>query len=300
MVPRFSLSARVLVAILGLAAPSLTAAEPPRVTALKDARVVLAPGRVLEKATIVVRKGVIVAVGPNVAIPPDAVVHDLSGRTVYPGLIDAHVTLSRLSGKRDAPADDDEAPAFGPRRTTTPAAPATGNVHPSSRLRAERRAVAEVVLKDEVKEQLRGLGFTTVNAVPDRGIFRGRSAVLSLGDGSVAKNVVLAREAQVVASDLEADGEDRYPNSKMGATAVIRQTILDARWLRDARPRARVRPTKSPDASKPAALGDVVQAGNRGDGDARRPRAAVLGVAREGAGPPRALRGRRGRVPPAA
>ena len=46
----------------------------PRVHALVGARVVTAPGRTLENATIVVRDGRIEAVGQQVAIPVDALV----------------------------------------------------------------------------------------------------------------------------------------------------------------------------------------------------------------------------------
>ena len=40
--------------------------------AITNARVVVAPGRVLERATVVIRDGRIVAVGPDVAVPFDA------------------------------------------------------------------------------------------------------------------------------------------------------------------------------------------------------------------------------------
>ena len=86
-----------------------SAAELPHVYALVNARVVTAPGKVLEKATVVVRGGLVEAVGVSgaVAVPADAQVIDLSGKTVSPGLIDPYVTQSRLSGARPATADDD-------------------------------------------------------------------------------------------------------------------------------------------------------------------------------------------------
>src|SRR5688572_13776286 len=64
----------------------------PAVHALVNAKVVVAPGKVIEKGTVVVRDGVIVAVGPagEVEAPADARVWDLAGKTVYPGLIEAY------------------------------------------------------------------------------------------------------------------------------------------------------------------------------------------------------------------
>jgi hypothetical protein len=61
--------------------------------ALVGARVVTAPGQVLDNATIVVRNGVITAVGAGAPAPAGARVWDLKGLTVYPGFIDAHADL---------------------------------------------------------------------------------------------------------------------------------------------------------------------------------------------------------------
>src|SRR6266540_2537978 len=63
-------------------------AEAPSALAIRNARVVTVSGPVLSKGTVVVRNGLIEAVGENVAIPADAWVIEGDGMTVYPGLID--------------------------------------------------------------------------------------------------------------------------------------------------------------------------------------------------------------------
>jgi hypothetical protein len=68
-------------------------AERPRIYALTNAKIVVAPGKTIEKGTIVLRDGLIEAVGENITIPPDAVQIDASGKTIYPGLIDIDVAL---------------------------------------------------------------------------------------------------------------------------------------------------------------------------------------------------------------
>src|ERR1035438_7444078 len=45
-------------------------------------------GPVIAKGTVVLRHGLIEAVGADVAVPPDAMVVEGEGLTVYPGLID--------------------------------------------------------------------------------------------------------------------------------------------------------------------------------------------------------------------
>jgi Tol biopolymer transport system component len=67
-------------------------ARPSGVVALTNARVITMDGsrRVLDRATIVVRENKIEAVGQGVAVPAGATVFDLQGKTVMPGILDAH------------------------------------------------------------------------------------------------------------------------------------------------------------------------------------------------------------------
>jgi hypothetical protein len=56
--------------------------------ALTNVRIETVTKGTIEKGTIVIRDGIIQAVGANVTPPGDARVVDLAGRTVYPGFID--------------------------------------------------------------------------------------------------------------------------------------------------------------------------------------------------------------------
>src|SRR3954454_22204698 len=62
----------------------------PTVHALKNARIIVSPGKVLERGTLVIRDGVSDAAGAEAAPPADARVWDLAGKTIYPGLIDPY------------------------------------------------------------------------------------------------------------------------------------------------------------------------------------------------------------------
>ena len=56
-------------------------------------------GPPIESGVLVVRGGTIVAVGgPDVAVPPGAVEHDLSGRVLLPGVVDSHSHVGSVSG----------------------------------------------------------------------------------------------------------------------------------------------------------------------------------------------------------
>ena len=91
--------------------------------AITNAKIVTVSGAEIERGTVVIRNGLIAAVGDKVTAPADARVIDGSGLTVYPGLIDANTNL----GLPEAAATP--APTGGPggfvaaqlRAATTPA-----------------------------------------------------------------------------------------------------------------------------------------------------------------------------------
>jgi hypothetical protein len=163
---RSGIPAAALAAVLAFPLSVVSsAAELPEVWALTNARVVAAPGKVFEKGTVIVREGIIAAVGATgaVAVPADATEIDLAGKTVYPGLIDPFVTLGRLAGNKEKPRDEDEAAeSRRPAPSPTPAPERAGNVHPVSRVTPERRASAEVRVDPEALAALRAAGFTLV------------------------------------------------------------------------------------------------------------------------------------------
>ena len=91
-------------AVLAAAAACGGAPEPveptPGLTAFTGARLIVGDGGAIESGTIVVRDGVIEAVGAigEVAAPEDAATVDLTGRTVTPGLVNAHGHVNDVRG----------------------------------------------------------------------------------------------------------------------------------------------------------------------------------------------------------
>jgi imidazolonepropionase-like amidohydrolase len=81
--------------------------------ALTNVRIVSAPGRVIERGTVVFVDGRIAAVGANVPIPAGVVRMDLAGYTVYPGLIDAATSIGLPNPNRVLPTAGDATAAPG-------------------------------------------------------------------------------------------------------------------------------------------------------------------------------------------
>lgn len=210
--------------------------------ALVGARVVPRPGVEYANATIVIRDGRIVAVGPEAKAPADARVWDMTGLTVYAGFIDPYVIqgtntlavstsgfdpVQSLSSGLTAGTGSD--PRFfgvtGQERDPGSPGPGSGITDVSP----ERRMASSYAPDTKAIEGLRELGFTAANFVPGRGVVRGQSVAVSLGDEGPNDSILRADVAQHVAFAPD-PGNDGYPNSLMGCIAVIRQAWLDARW----------------------------------------------------------------------
>jgi imidazolonepropionase-like amidohydrolase len=214
-------------------------AATPRVHAIVGARIVPAPGQVIPRGNIIIRDGVITAVGANVAVPADARIWKGDSLTVYAGLIDPCVPMA------DAAAPGPGAQT-GPRRPVPAPATPRGAAHPLASVTPELRIADKIPATKDQIESMRRAGFAAVNLIPRTGIVRGQSAVIGLSDPGGGSAVIEADAAQVVALE---PARGTYPASLMGAIAVIRQAFMDARWYRD----ANLAYTKSPGVERPDA-----------------------------------------------
>jgi imidazolonepropionase-like amidohydrolase len=199
----------------------------PAVHAFTNAMIVTAPGKVLDNATLVIRNGVVESVG-SVSIPKDARVWNMKGMTIYPGLIDAY---SDYGLPKPPPRTDGGAEAAAPR--PTPPEPERGPNYWNRDVMAQVNAEELFIPDPKVAEKLRSQGFTTALIVPTRGIIRGTSAVVNLGDGNPSELILRQRFAQHIS--LQVDYSTiHYPTSLIGLIALVRQTMYDADWYEKA------------------------------------------------------------------
>lgn len=212
----------------------MTAQSPPvngiipsdiRWDAIVHATVWMTPDNKIEDATILMRDGWIDAVGPSaqVVIPDGATVHDGRGKSVMAGFIEPALLVDS---------------AAAARRATSEA-----GAHWNSNVTPQVSAADLPPINTALRQEMRELGFTIAAVYPDSGIFRGRGAIMLLGDSPTAQRLMdhdagagafvgFGRGPRTAGN--EEDEEDRatppYPNSIMGAVALLRQTFLDAQW----------------------------------------------------------------------
>jgi imidazolonepropionase-like amidohydrolase len=171
-----------------------------------DARTTIA------NATLVVKDGRVLAGGAKVNVPAGAVVRDLKGLHIWPALIEPYSELGLPAMKRED------------RRNEHRAAR-----HWNGALNADVRAHERLNIDPKQADELRKAGFGAVFTHRMDGIARGTSAAVLL-NGEPQPRAVLQPDLAAHFSFRKGSSPDNYPSSQMGAIALIRQAILDARW----------------------------------------------------------------------
>ena len=255
----FARLACVCLALVALAARSADLLPPghrpksPGVHALIGAQVHINPSNHWNNATVVIRDGLIEAVGRDVKPPVDARIWNASNTVIYAGFIDPYLNVTSTnapvstthvdpidslgSGINFLGVDSQEKARLQP-----------GAGYEVASVTPHARVAAAYTPNTKALEGLRELGFTAGNVVPSKGILRGSSAFVSLSDAPSNEAILRADTHQHIAFE----SQEVYPKSLMGTIAVVRQTFADARhYVLDqadyrAKPTSRKRPDLNP------------------------------------------------------
>jgi len=223
---------------------AFAAAQQRPAVAIRNAKIVTVSGPTIAKGTVVVRNGLIEAVGENAAVPADAMVVDGEGLTVYPGLIDGLSTWGQPGAATATAAAGRGGRGANTPTPTTPnplaALPTAGAAEPRARGPEDRPSTTSwLKIADEVSatdpriETARSAGFTTAASFPMRGIFAGQGAMIDLLSGERPGEMVLEPSLGQYISVTRGGGGGGgmgggFPSSLMGYIAYIRQIYLDA------------------------------------------------------------------------
>jgi hypothetical protein len=222
MIQRPYLSLLLLFGALPCAAQSPSEPLRPSVFAIRDARVFAEPGKMMPKATVVIRDGLMETVGPDAKIPADALLIDGKGLTVYPGFIDAMSNWGFDPALRRSEA--------GPPAAVDFASEALAATKPDNRkgMTPEFQVATSLRMEEEPADAWRKLGFTAHLIAPDGGTIVGQSALVSLS-GAPPRQSLLRSPVAMHLAFHGVPGND-YPRSLMGIIAHCRQTLLDAAY----------------------------------------------------------------------
>jgi imidazolonepropionase-like amidohydrolase len=188
-------------------------------TAYKGARIHTAAGKPIENGVLVVRQGKIVTVGgSDTAVPADAVVVDVTGKTIIPGIVDTHSHIG-IWPRPHVPAHNDGNEGSGPVQSALRALDAIQPDDPGIRM-----AVAG--------------GITTANIMPGSGNVIGGQTVYVKLRGTTIEQMRIVPGA-VLGGLKMANGENpkRFnfergkmpPATRMKLAALQREQFVKAR-----------------------------------------------------------------------
>jgi imidazolonepropionase-like amidohydrolase len=183
------------------------------VVALVGAKILTVSGPIFDAGTVILRDGVIEAVGPSVTAPADARVIDVKGLTLTPGLIDAF-------GGVGLPAT--------PPRPAGGGGSGAGASPPANPLAPQSMALDRVRAGEALKA--RDAGITTALVIPKEGVLPGQSVLLNLA-GDKTEAMVWKQPAALHLHMGELARQ--YPGSLMGTMVYARQALYDASRYRD-------------------------------------------------------------------
>ena len=189
---------------------------------LKGGKLLTVSHGTIENGVLVMEGGKIAAVGgaSSVTIPRDARVIDVSGMTVYPGLIDSETSLG-LTEISAEPSTNDQVET-------------SDEIMPHMHVYEAFHAESELIPVTRIN------GVTNAIVAPDsRDTLPGQDSFIQL-DGKSAQEMLLVRD---IAMPLNFTGDQRrngswekrkFPSTRMGMAAQLRQTFLDAqRYAQD-------------------------------------------------------------------
>ena len=188
--------------------------------AFTNAKIYVSPTEIIENGTLLIKDEKIVSVGASVSIPKNCIIHDVSGKSIYPSFIDIYSTFGVAQPERKD--DDSRSPQYDAGRE---------GYYWNDHIRPDQNAIDKFNFDSKKAEKLRESGFGVVNTHIDDGIIRGTGTLIALSDNDSDANRILAEKlAQYSGTGKSKTSRQAYPTSLMGTMALLRQVNLDADW----------------------------------------------------------------------
>ena len=189
--------------------------------AFTNATIVVDENTTIENGTLLIKEGKIQAVGATVSVPKGYTPIDLTGKFIYPSLIDlqSHYgmpAVKRPSGNRFR----------GPEQIQSKT---EGAYNANEAIKTHFNGSENFKIDKKAAGEMRKLGFGTVLTFRPDGFSRGTGAVVTLAESNENK-VLLKNSASAHYSFNKGSSGQSYPVSRMGQIALLKQTYLDAKW----------------------------------------------------------------------
>jgi imidazolonepropionase-like amidohydrolase len=200
---------------LSLAQEDKELAPVTRTYAITNATIIQGPGRKIDGGTVIIKDGLIIAVGKGLAVPPEAVQIKGDSMYVYAGFIDGFsrtgVTKPKEEGQRERVQNPGNPPPE--KAGITPQTDVRNLINPA----------------DKSVEEMRGAGFAVAQVVPYGVLLPGSASVVALNGKAVDQMVLSGKSA--LYSELSGN-QGVYPSNILGIMAKWRELYRQAAQAR--------------------------------------------------------------------
>ena len=190
--------------------------------AITNATLHPAPNQQIDNGTILFKNGTIIAVGQNINIPENTLIHDYSGKHIYASFVELHSNFgikSETAGARRGRSTQYDANREG--------------YYWNDHIQSDYNGIEDYSYDKAGAKKLRNAGFGVVNSHRTEGIHRGTSVFVALNDMDTdAIRLLDEKAAQHLSFTKSRESSQYYPGSIMGAMALLRQFFHDADWYK--------------------------------------------------------------------
>lgn len=176
-----------------------------------NATIIPIDGKPIANGTLLVKDGIIEAVGDHVAVPADARQIDADGKVIMPGLVDTHSHLGSGWG-----------------------GDASGPIQPDCRI------YDSINVLDAGLQKAQAGGLTTLNVMPGSGhLLSGQTIYIKLTDGRTIDELAYRDDdghilgGMKMANGTNSQREPPFPGTRAKSAALVRQRFIDALAYRE-------------------------------------------------------------------
>ena len=189
-------------------------------TAFTNCKIFVTPTQIIEKATLLIQKGKVVAVGSSVAIPKNCTVINLEGKSIYASFIDMYTNFGIDKPKNSG---YDPNPLYDTKRV---------GYYWNESIKADTNGYENFKYDATKAEELLKAGFGTVSTHVQDGISRGTGCLVALNNTDPKSRILSNVLTNHFSFSKSATTNQAYPSSLMGSMALLRQVYFDLDWYK--------------------------------------------------------------------
>jgi imidazolonepropionase-like amidohydrolase len=188
-------------------------------TAFTNAKIFVSPTQIIEKGTLLIQNGKVIAAGTSVNIPKNTITVNLEGKSIYPSFIDMYTSFGmekpkKTEGSRQSQSYDTKREGY------------YWNEH----IRSEVNAYDNFNYDQPKAEELLKAGFGVVGTHVQDGIARGTGSLIALNNSDKTNRLLTAKISNHFGFTRSVTSNQAYPSSLMGMMALLRQVNHDLKW----------------------------------------------------------------------